>query len=122
MGNSSRLNRERFLIIQGEDVILPVRFVTRNSTPGVFDNFDLTGLTEACLQFNTTDGQGLEKKLSLGEVTVSNALNGQTVVTLSDTDTALLEASRSGDFVAILDFGTTRRIIKFTDAIQVEEC
>ena len=74
------------------------------------------------MQFNTTDGQGLEKKLSLGEVTVSNALNGQTVVTLSDTDTALLEASRSGDFVAILDFGTTRRIIKFTDAIQVEEC
>ncbi len=103
-------------ITRGEDRSVPLTVVKQNTCN---EPFDLTGATEINVRFPTDTGF-LEKKLTLAEVTIVNAVLGMISVTLSDTDTTTLKVGSQQSFDVIIDIGTTRRIALFDELLTVK--
>lgn len=101
-------------IIKGEDKNLVLKFTDENG-----DLLDLTTITEINAKFAKSDGSILERKLSLTEVSVLSALGGKIQVTLTDANTALLKSGQRQSFTVVLDFGATRRVVNFNNALDV---
>ncbi len=75
-------------IIAGQDKTLTAQLI--NIMNGVRTLFDLTSATEIEAIFLNADGSFLEKKLSLSQITVTNAPSGIFQINLLAADTALL--------------------------------
>lgn len=105
------------IIVQGEDRLITVRLENENQ-----DAIDLTPFDEITASFKRADNTVLEKKLSLGGVTIPGSApqNGKIQIGLTDTDTAALKAAKI-DFELILDDGTERKIIQFAQQIEVKK-
>jgi len=104
-------------IIKGSDRTLRVTIRYTNGDP-----VDLTNKDEITACFKKEDGTSLEVTLTGGAVVkVGNPLLGKIDITLTDTETSLLEASQKANFKVILDEGTTRDIVRFTQQIDIFE-
>lgn len=105
-------------IVKGEDRTLNVKLVTPQEN-GIYDPFDITGVTQIEARFKNADNTVLSKLLTISGVLLVNAASGSISIVLTDTETALLkEGSRLG-FHVIVDIGTTRRRINFDKSITV---
>jgi hypothetical protein len=106
---------ERPEIVQGSDRILKLTIRDKNGDP-----YDLTSNTEITAKFTKTDGSDLEVTKTGGAVTIiGNELLGKIQVSLTDTQTAEIEAGIKIDFVVIIDKGTDRKICRFNQQIDV---
>jgi len=77
--------------------------------------YDLTGLTAQVVELQNADGSVLSKALSV----VGSPLNGELTATLTDAETALLRVGERLTIQAVLDFGSTRRVVVFEKALSV---
>jgi hypothetical protein len=104
-------------IVQGEDRTLSLR-VTRSDE----GSFDLTGVTGIEARFLNEDLSILSRTIGAGSVVVTDAPAGKFTVTITDTQSSLLKYSElPQSFSVVFDFGTTRRIVNFTDALLVNK-
>lgn len=106
-------------IVQGSDRTLKLTIRESNGDP-----LDLTAVTEITACFKKPDGTFLQVTLSGGRVSVvGNPLLGKIEVSLTDVDTAAIEAGVKVDFKVLLDQGThpggTRRVVRFDQQIDV---
>lgn len=98
------------VVYAGEDY--PLNLVVKGSDG---KRFDLTGITAQVAEFQNADGTILAKALTV----VGSPLNGELSATLTDAETGALRIGERQSFQAILDFGSTRRIVVFSKALSV---
>lgn len=100
-------------VIQGEDKTFAV---TLRKSQG--DPYDLTGVTEITFCF---PGETAVQTVTLGasEVAIVNAVLGKITVTITDTKTALMKIGEDQTFECMIDVGTTRTKVKFTEQLNV---
>ena len=105
-------------IIQGSDRTLKVTMRDVNG-----DGIDISAETEITACFKKIDGTYLEITLTSGQITKTDVNLGKIQITLTDADTALIEAGTRVDFKVKLDVGAhpggTRRIVRFDQQIDV---
>jgi len=105
------------VIYRGEDY--PLKLTCKRSN-GKF--YDLTGATEITVRLKQSGSLPLlEKKLSLAQVTIVDALAGELLVNLSDSDTANLLEKDLQDFDVKVDKGALTRIAYFTRKLTVKK-
>lgn len=101
-------------MIQGEDRTL--NFGVKDTDEDVY--IDLTGATEITFSIGATAGGSVDCTLTATEIVVTDAEKGKFQVTISDTKSALVKLGER-DIEIIIDWGTTRRIVQATKAVNV---
>lgn len=109
------MSNKAAVIIKGEDRELTL-FVSDSDG----NKIDLSSLTGAEARLKKQDNSFLSKVLGVGSIEIVSAPNGKLKLIINDTETATLKEGELQTFSLRLDFGTTRRICKFTKAITVE--
>lgn len=105
-------------IIQGSDRVLKLTMRDANG-----DGLDISSETEISACFKKPDGTYLEVTLTGGQITKDDVNRGKISVSLTDSDTVLIEAGIKVNFKIKLDVGAhpggTRRIVRFDQQIDV---
>lgn len=95
-------------IVQGEDKTLTI----------TLDTLNLTSATEITCRFPGSTSV-VEKTMTGGAVSLVTAASGIFSVTLTDTDTALLQPGTRATLEIVVDFSSTRRIFQKESAYTV---
>lgn len=101
-------------VVQGED--RTINFGIKDINEDVY--IDLTGATAMSFKIAATAGGSVECTLLATEIAITDAVKGKFRVTLSDTKSALIKLGER-DIEVIVDWGTTRRIVQSTKAVNV---
>lgn len=110
------MHNQNKVIVRGADVTLNFHLRTQDG-----DCLDLSGATDVVVRFRKADRSALERKLSLGQVAVTSAINGRVQVELTDEHTNSLHAMPNAPVEIFVDFGETRRIAQIRSGLNVVE-
>jgi|694.fasta_scaffold14189_13 hypothetical protein len=99
-------------VIKGEDIVLVAYVRTPNGQA-----FPLTGATAIEVKIPNASGGTISKTLSGGTISIISASDGQIGITISDSDD--LKVAQNQQLEVIVDFGTTRRIFRLVDTLDV---
>ncbi len=103
------MSDEKQVVYQGEDRTLSA--LVKQSDGKCYD---LTGATEITAKFSG----GVTVTLTGAAITVVSAEGGSLDITVSDTETALMDTG-TGSFEVWIDVGTDRRIVQFINALNI---
>ncbi len=104
-------------IRQGEDKDVVITLIDEDTELPI----DVSLATEITVRFMKTDGTVLAKLLSLAAVTIISGPGGKIKAALSDTETAALKVTASGDVIVWVDFGALRKIARSEGQLIVEK-
>lgn len=101
-------------VVLGEDRDIALRIVGADHT-----NYDLTGVAEITALFKKADLTLLQKKFTLTQIDVVDAINGRILIHLLQADTALLRVGDRQDFTLVIDKAGKRRKVNYLRALSV---
>lgn len=101
-------------MIQGEDRTL--HFGLKDTDEDVY--IDLTGATAIEFEIAAAAGGSVSCTLAASEIVITDAVKGKFSVTISDTKSALVKLGER-DIEVTVDWGTDRRIVQSSKAINV---
>ena len=104
-------------IIRGEDKTFTWNLKNEDGSP-----LDLTGFTEITFCFPSETGNAQTITQTGGEVTPGGTLEaGNGTGIISDAKTLLMKVGEDQNFEAMVDYGTTRRKVRFVELLNVFE-